>query len=194
MGVPSQTGADMSSLEPGDLLIAPPSIPDSRFRESVIMITHQQNMTLGFCINRPMGIDLSMVLKDSGYTTDYEAEVFWGGPVNTNTVWVLHDHHWQTPWSLGIDDHWQMISHQQMFDLWPKEDLDFDHRVIMGCSSWAPGQLDCELRGEAPWQRDHSWLYLRRPPRSLITACPPGEMWRKATELSVKQTVASVMA
>jgi len=180
-------------ISPGDLIIAPPRIPDSRFKETVIMITHHDQISLGFCINRPLGITLQSVISGMDLDPDLDPEIYWGGPVNPNTVWIIHDRSWQHDHSLRIDSHWSMVSHQGMFDRFTLDSQPNNYRVVMGCASWAPEQLESEIDGLPPWSLDHSWLCLNEPSPDLITLTAVDDLWRRAAEQSLRQAVNSVM-
>jgi putative transcriptional regulator len=184
----------LTEISAGDLIIAPPRIPDSRFDQSVIMITHHEDISLGFCINKPLGIDLADVVQNMNMLIEINPEVYWGGPVNPQTIWIIHDRTWRHPQSLDIDRHWQIVSHQNMFKHLALDRQPKHYRIVMGCASWAPGQLESELRGNTPWHPDHSWLTLRDPDPDLIKQSAPEELWRRATDHCLRQAVDSVMS
>jgi len=185
----------MIEIEAGDWLVSPPNMQDRRFAESVIMITHHNETSLGFCLNKNLRHSISDVVGSSiSVNLDPEPEVFWGGPVSPTTVWMIHDNAWSHPSSININDDWNIISHITMFDNLNDECRPQDFRIVLGCASWAPHQLEFELRGEPPWRKDHSWLVLKQPDYSLLTDIDPDDLWKVATDLCLKQSVSQLMS
>lgn len=174
--------------EPGDLLIAPPTIRDSRFAKSVIIIAHEGEGTMGFCLNRPTELDLASLMP--GRDILDAPQIYWGGPVNPTTIWMLHDCTWHRHESHSIDLSWSVTSHMRMFDDFSPDRRPQRYRIFSGVSSWAPGQLISELEGEPPWHRDHSWLILRQPDPSWLWNTAAEDLWITATTLSGQQAVA----
>lgn len=173
---------------PGDLLIAPPSIRDPRFAKAVIMIAHDGEGTMGFCLNRPTELDLSAVMRDP--SLEPAPQIYWGGPVNPNTIWMLHDATWHRRESHTVDLYWSITSHMQMFDGFDPDRRPERYRIFSGVSSWAPGQLISEIEGEPPWSRDHSWLILHAPDPDWLWNTEPEDLWITATTLCGQQAVA----
>lgn len=182
-----------SVLSPGNFLISPPSMSDSRFAKSVVMLTHHSDTSLGFCINKPLKHSFKEVIRELDIDLTFDPTVFWGGPVNQSTVWMLHDNSWTHPASIQINETWNMISHITMFNNFNDDYKPAHFKIIMGCSSWAPDQLESELRGDPPWSQNHSWLVLKDPSPSLLTDIDGEDLWKVTTDLCVKQSVSQLM-
>lgn len=180
-------------LQQGDLLIAPPSIPDPRFAKTVLMVAHHETTSLAFCLNRPTQYRVNQLIKDWDLEIDPDITVYWGGPVNGQTVWMIHDHSWRMQHSLDIDDHWLMTSHVDMFKPLAQGHRPLRFWVICGCSSWAPGQLAAEIKGDPPWSKSHSWLTLQEPNPDWLENTPATDLWIAATDLCARQTVSQWM-
>ena len=59
-----------------DLLIAPPTIPDPRFRKAVLMLTHDHNGgSFALCLNKPTEHTLQDILEETGIETNLEEPV-----------------------------------------------------------------------------------------------------------------------
>ena len=166
---------------------------DSRFTQSVVVLTHHRDTSLGFCINKPVKHSLREIVSELDIDISFDPTVFWGGPVNQSTVWMLHDNSWAHPASIAIDEHWNMLSHITMFDNFSDGYKPEYFKIIMGCSSWAPEQLESEMRGDLPWSQNHSWLILRSPPLSLLTEIDSVDLWKVSTDLCLKQSVSQLM-
>lgn len=159
---------------------------DSRFREAVILLTHHAHNSLGLVLNRPLPNTLREITDKLDLEIDQDWPLYWGGPVATSTVWLLHDRGWQHPASIPVDRNWSVLSHVSMFQQFVESSLPLDFRIFMGCSSWAPEQLRAELEGEPPWSQRNSWLILEEPDTDLVLDPDPEGQWTRAIEQSVK--------
>jgi len=180
-------------LEPGNFLISPPSMSDSRFAKSVVMLTHHSDTSLGFCLNKPLKHSFKEVISELDIDISFDPSVYWGGPVNQSTVWMIHDNSWTHPASIAIDDTWNMLSHITMFNNFHDNDRPENFKIVMGCASWAHQQLESEMRGDPPWSPNQSWLVLRKPTPSLLTDIDTDDLWKVTTDLCVKQSVSQLM-
>jgi putative transcriptional regulator len=174
----------------GSLLIAPPKILDPRFRESVILICeHTAQGTLGVCLNRPLPIEISSL--GLGLESWLERrELYWGGPVNTHVVSVLHPRQWQMRNTVRVTDTVCMTSHHRQFHRLA-EDPPAGFQAFTGFTQWAPGQLEMELKGQRPWTPHSSWLTLAVPPAFEPWELAPETMWSWAIEQSSQQAVSA---
>lgn len=147
----------------GVFLVAKRSMPDPRFRQTVVLLlAHGDGGTLGLIINRPTDIPLSQALPNLNPATKEKHVLFFGGPVATNrliflirsgvplqdTAHVMADVYY----SASRDTLEQVISgHKRANEL----------RMFVGHSGWAPGQLPSEIaRGD--------WLLVRADPRTIF--------------------------
>jgi putative AlgH/UPF0301 family transcriptional regulator len=182
------TESNTENLAPGDLLIAPPALNVSDFAGSVILLINTLPAQ-GFVLNHPSGIALSRVAHE--IETYMDSEIYWGGPVNSTTLWMLHSRDWTMHNTLPVTDYWSITSNLHMFDElalgnWPQR-----WRVFSGCCVWAPGQLDREIDQLTAGHRCQGWLTARNPEHRLITDIDHSELWQTATELSKHQAVAT---
>lgn len=182
-----------STLIPGSFLISPPSMSDTRFTNSVVMLAHHQDTSIGFCVNKPLKHTFKDIISELDIDVTIDPTIFWGGPVSQSTVWMLHDNSWNHPASISIDENWNMLSHITMFNQFNDSNKPDNFKIVMGCSSWAPDQLESELRGDPPWSQNHSWLVLKKPNPSLLIDIDTADLWKVATDLCVKQSVAQLM-
>lgn len=181
-------------IQPTDLLIAPPAMPDPRFRSSVLMVTHNTDTgSFALCVNRPAGFTLPEILEDSNIRLDQvpDLPVFWGGPVSNNSLWMMHSTDWVLEGSVMISNMWAMTSSEEMFHTLANGDLPQHFRIVMGYCSWAPGQLDSELEGRGPWSKKHSWLVANNLGPEWLFDQDPEDIWASATTLCSHQAVDS---
>ena len=140
-------------------LIATEKMRDNRFEKTVIaMLENDKNGAWGLVINKPIGLLPIALLIDPSLNTSEEREelykvnipVFWGGPVETKKIFVLHSKEYQS----DSTNNYGSISISQDYDVLfdiaknqgPEKSL-----VILGYSGWGDGQLEGEM------ERDH-WI------------------------------------
>lgn len=177
-----------------DLLIAPPGIPDPRFKNSVLILTHNnQNGSFALCVNRPTGFHLNEILEDSNIAVPNPPRLpmYWGGPVSHNSIWMLHSTDWVCQHTVMLTSAWAMTSHEEMFHNLADGDTPKWFRMVMGYSSWAPGQLAAEMEGLGPWRKDHSWLVAHNLGPEWLFDQDPDDLWGSVVTLSSHQAVDS---
>lgn len=177
-----------------DLLIAPPNMPDPRFRDSVIMITFVSDKGAhGLCVNKNSGFTLDQILDNSDIQLDQipNMPVYWGGPVNQNSIWMLHSTDWVSDKTTAISSTWAMTSSSEMFYRINQGDYPQHFRLLIGYASWAPGQLDHELLGLGPWKREHSWLTAHNLGPEWLFEQDVETLWANVVTLSCHQAVDS---
>lgn len=178
-------------LTAGDVIIAPPRMQDSRFAKSVIMLTHNQmGATFGLCLNKPSNNTVADLTPELDIDLPYDIPLYWGGPVNPQTIWMLHSSEWQIDQTIPINEHWAMTSNISMFHHIADGDHPNYYRFTFGFSGWAKGQLASELRGNPPWTVESSWLTWRQPDEKIMEVGAE-ELWRIGCEQSSHQAVNS---
>ena len=128
-------------------LIATEKMKDNRFEKTVIaMLENDEDGAWGLVINKPIGSLPIALLIDPTLSTSEEREelykvnipVFWGGPVETKEIFILHSNEYQS----GTTNNYGSISISQdyniLFDIaknkGPEKSL-----VILGYSGWGSG-------------------------------------------------------
>jgi putative transcriptional regulator len=178
-------------FDAGMLLIAPPNMPDPRFKQSVILITqHGINGTQGLCLNRPAPNTVNTLIEPLGHKLEDDQQIYWGGPVATTTLWLLHENTWTSENTMEVNDDWALTSSLQMFDQ-ITVDPPRQQRYCIGLSSWAPGQLEAEIVGQQPWHREASWLVAHSPAPADLFQIPTRDLWAFCCEISAKEAVAN---
>ena len=150
-------GADRINLT-NQFLIAMPGMGDDTFSGAVVYLCeHTENGALGLVINKPIAIKLKNLFEKVELTlaSDELADqpVFFGGPVQTERGFVLHEKlGGQPPYSstLSIPGGLEMTTSKDVLEALsagtgPKRLL-----VTLGYSGWAAGQLEDEL-GRNGW-------------------------------------------
>lgn len=175
-----------------DLLIAPPHIPDPRFRKSVIMLTHDhRGGSFALCVNRITEHSLQDIVSELGIDTEMNFPLYWGGPVNSNTVWMLHSSEWEIDHTVTISEEWSMTSNIDMFKYLAEGKFPRHFRLMLGYCSWSKGQLQSELEGHPPWNHNNSWLIAENLGPEWLFDQPVELLWESCTTLSSHQAVDS---
>jgi putative transcriptional regulator len=149
----------------GQLLIAMPTMPDPRFRRSVVYLcAHSEEGAMGLIVNRradelTMGDlfrKLSIPLPE-----DAESEpIRFGGPVETQRGFVLHsaDFHVEDA-SLRVEPGVSMTATLEILHAIGRGEGPTQRFVALGYAGWGPGQLEEEIR-------QNGWLLC--PPDATI--------------------------
>jgi putative transcriptional regulator len=189
-GVNALLGEDYK-LAPGDVLIAPPRMQDTRFAKSVIMVTNFRNgAAFGLCLNKPSSHSVQDLTPELDVPLTENIPLYWGGPVNSQTIWMLHSADWMIDSSVQINRYWAMTSNTAMFHHLSDGDCPRHYIITFGFCGWSQGQLEAELKGEQPWTVESSWLTWRQPDSHLLEAAS-SELWRVGCEQSSHQAVSS---
>ena len=140
-------------------LIATEKMNDNRFKKAVIvMLENDKDGAWGLVINKPIGLLPIALLIDPSLNTSEEREelykvnipVFWGGPVETKKIFILHSKEYQSDSTSNYGSISISQDYNILFDIaenkGPEKSL-----VIFGYSGWGSGQLEGEM------ERDH-WI------------------------------------
>lgn len=179
-------------ISQGDLIIAPPSMTDPRFRKTVNMITFsQEDSCYGLCLNRHSRYNVQDIIGELGQNIADEIPLYWGGPVSPQTIWMLHDNDWSSEVSIRINKEWGMTSHISMFERLAERDYPDQFRIFYGFCSWSEGQLESEIQGYPPYSHEMSWLIWHQPHDRHLLEIDIEDFWSVATEQCGRQTVAN---
>ncbi len=163
------------TLAPG-LLIAMPQLQDPNFHRSVVlMIEHQEEGSFGLIVNRPSDYlvkDLLETLDVPWHGTNDEP-AWWGGPVQPETGWILHEPAIELSSELSREIVPGLhISSAPAALRALAEDPPDRVRFILGYSGWGGEQLEREL-SEGAWVNSDLTA-------DLIFDTPAESMWEVA--------------
>ena len=140
-------------------LIATENMKDNRFEKTVIvMLENDEEGAWGLVINKPIGsLPLAMLIDPSLNSSEEKKDlhkinipVFWGGPVETRKIFVLHSKEYQNNSTINYKDFSISLDYKILFDI-AKNKGPEKNLVILGYSGWGNGQLEGEM------ERDH-WI------------------------------------
>lgn len=150
----------------GQLLVASPDMPDSRFSHAVILIVlHSRDGTLGIMINRPVGDEAVAKLLEATGQHDTgvsgKVRVFAGGPVEPRIGFIVHSAEYHRAQTLDIDGRVAMTSSPEVLrdighNAGPRKSL-----VAFGYTGWGPGQLENEMA-------QHGWFTIPEDPKLVF--------------------------
>src|SRR6056300_110424 len=101
----------------GSLLIAPPGMVDSRFNRTAMLVTHHnKHNSWALCINRMTPHNLESLAREINLDVqNLRFPLFWGGPVQKGSVWMLHSKEWENEHTMYVNEDWRVTSNESMF-------------------------------------------------------------------------------
>ena len=135
-------------------LIAMPNMADPYFSRTLTYICeHNDQGALGLVVNRPIDMTLqalferlSLTLRDGYLAT---APIYFGGPVQTDRGFVLHEPagNWQS--TLRVRDVIGLTTSKDILEAVGRGEGPKRMLVTLGYAGWSPGQLEHELSQNA---------------------------------------------
>lgn len=134
----------------GQFLIAGKNLRDTNFFKSVVLIVeHGDGGAMGVVVNRPSGVTVSQALKKHFDLPETGEMVYVGGPVERNSLFILHSagdlDGSETPVIDGLFVGSSPETFEDVVRRAAEGDDDMQFRIYFGCAGWAPEQLEGEL-------------------------------------------------
>jgi putative transcriptional regulator len=135
----------------GRILISEPFLPGNYFNRAIILlVAHGKKGSVGFILNKKVEFQIQDYI--SGFD-EFEADVYIGGPVSTDSIYFIHCRADLIPGSIPVlgDIHWggDFDEMKKLVNLGIVRSDEI--RFFLGYSGWDAGQLDREIR-------ENSWL------------------------------------
>ena len=166
-------------------LIAMPGMADERFAGSVVYLCeHNDRGALGLVINKPIDITLPSLFEKVdlhlGRNDLHDAPVYFGGPVQTERGFVLHERVGteESPYhsTLAIPGaQVEMTTSRDVLEALSSGAGPRRVLITLGYSGWAAGQLEDEISR-------NGWLTVEAQP-SVIFDTPIDQRYQKALSL-----------
>ena len=162
----------MDTIKPakGLLLLAEPFMADPNFKRSVVFICeNQKSGSVGFILNRPMPLKLNEAVED---IYNFDATLFFGGPVQTDTLHFIHNVSDLDGCIKIIDGLYWGGNFETLKAIINSGDVKPENfRFFLGYSGWDLTQLDTELA-------EHSWI--THPAKAAhIFKQKPDTLWKE---------------
>ncbi len=161
-------------------LIAMPAMADPVFARSLTYICdHNENGAMGIIVNRPIELDVATLLEQIDVELHHEeiasTPVYFGGPVQTERGFVLHQPlgSWQS--SLAISDELGMTTSKDILQAVAEGQGPERFFITLGYAGWSAGQLESELAQNA-------WLTVEADP-NVIFNLPAEQRYEAALKL-----------
>jgi putative transcriptional regulator len=166
-------------------LIAMPGMADENFSRTVIYLCeHSKNGALGLVINRPTDITLKNLFEKVELSLDRDElagqPVFFGGPVQTERGFVLHEKTGteQSPYTSTLSiagGGLEMTTSKDVLEALANGAGPRRLMVTLGYSGWSAGQLEEEIGR-------NGWLTVDADPK-VIFDTPVEERYQRALSL-----------
>ena len=143
----------------GKLLIAPPSVRGNFFEKSVILVTEDHsNGNVGVTLNKSSKVSIKEFARQNSVMLDVPGFVYIGGPVNVKALTLIHTNEWACSNTMRIDNNFSISSSPEILTKLAMGNAPKQWRMFVGLCGWSKGQLQQELEGAPPYNRNHSWL------------------------------------
>lgn len=155
----------------GSLILADPSLRESTFFRSVLLLTEYSRQTgaFGYILNRPIGKKVGELLGKDILPGEVrrklgDTPVFMGGPVSTEHLTFS-----ALGWSED-DGRLQYVTHLSAQEAVMHQMEGFQIRAFVGYSGWSEGQLEDEFAQKA-------WI-AHRPDKTIIDLGNTDHLWK----------------
>lgn len=135
----------------GRILIAEPFLSGNYFNRSVVfLVAYSKKGAVGFILNKKVDFPVQDAFPDF---PDFNADVYLGGPVSTDSVYFIHKLGDKLPGSIHVmgDLYWGGDFEVLKRDIRNGAINPSEIRFFLGYSGWDGGQLEDELK-------EDSWL------------------------------------
>ncbi|MCK5727598.1 MAG: YqgE/AlgH family protein [Methylococcales bacterium] len=162
-------------------LIAMPDLKEKDFFRTVIyMCQHNNEGALGVVLNRLAPLKLADIFEQIGIDDASEKSqmrpVYFGGPVQAERGFILHDSSSQT-WdsSISVSETVSLTSSRDILEAIARDEGPEKYLITLGYSGWAKGQLEQEML-------NNTWLNVDYD-SAILYETPVSQRWKKAANL-----------
>ena len=165
----------------GKLLVAMPSIGDTRFERSVILIcAHETDYAMGIVLNNPMPhVTVPDILSQLDVPTEIEVpanRVLDGGPVGNDRGFVLHTSDFRSEGAtMDVAENCHLTATRDVLVALGSRTPPEQSTLALGYSGWGAGQLESELQQNA-------WL-IGPATHDIVYGSEHEKKWDQAIEL-----------
>jgi len=160
------------NVKHGHLLLADPFMLDQNFTRSVILIcSHEDELgTVGFILNKTLDLDINELINDF---PEFDAPVYFGGPVATETIHYVHDcgEILDDSEEIGQGIYWGGDFEKLKFLITSELIKPKNIHFYLGYSGWSAKQLKDELEHS-------SWIITNMHPNYILNS-KPDVLWNE---------------
>ena len=155
-------------LSAGRLLVSTPYFNDPFFTHSVVLLTdYEEEHTAGLIINRQLPHNVYDLVNE----IRVEEPIFFGGPVLTEAVFLLHSFE-SCPEASRLLPGVYVGYNPVLIALIEQHAItNLKYRFLLGYAGWSPGQLEDEIRR-------NMWV-VAPATQSLVFDTPADEIWAR---------------
>ena len=182
----------------GNLLIAPPNMPDWRFQKSVVFIwRHDVSGAAGVIINKKCKKPtFEHICQEGGINRNEQVRppVYYGGPVLNNIVGILHstDYRLASTSTINGMDVGFTLDRKILQDV-AMGGGPLNKLITMGLANWDSGQLEEEI--ENPRNPAMSWLIMDYDEKTVFGQDPetePALIWEECVSKAIKTKTSEI--
>ena len=131
-----------------NFLLSLPNMGDNNFRSAVVYVEkHNGDGAKGWVINKELDSRIAVRLRKS-IQLGVVCPIFYGGPVQSNQVYVLHSDDVVIPdATIQLNDNLCMTRDKIMVARLNQQLFPNYWKVVVGCCTWGAGQLESEILG-----------------------------------------------
>ena len=152
----------------GDVLLAEPYMLDPNFKRSAVLLCeHGEEGSVGFIMNKPLKMRVDELVDDF---PEFDSEVLFGGPVQTDTIHYVHNVGDLLEDSVPVVNgvYWGGDFEKLKFLISSKLIKPENIRFFVGYSGWSEGQLSDEMEYRSWVLADmHANYLFKSKPRNL---------------------------
>lgn len=155
----------------GNVLVAEPFMIDPNFKRGVVLLCeHSDQGSVGFVLNKKLDMEVTELLADF---PEFDANVYFGGPVQTDTIHYIHRKGDLLEDSVEVINgvFWGGDFDKLKFLISTKMIGPKDIRFFVGYTGWSGGQLNQEMRLG-------SWVLAEMFPNYLFQT-KPSDLWHQ---------------
>jgi len=160
------------NISKGKVLIAEPFSNNIHFRRSVVFLCEHsaEGGTIGFVLNKKTSLTIHELVEDF---PEFEATIFYGGPVATSTLHYIHNVGEILDESIEVCQgvYWGGDFEKLKFLIRSKLVSPKNVRFYIGYSGWSEGQLKEEM--------EHGSWYIDDAFANYIFKSDPTHLWRQ---------------
>lgn len=162
-------------VKKASLLVSDPYLYDQNFRRSVVLLTEHSEIdgSIGFILNKPLKIPVDTLLSDF---PDFSAQIYFGGPVDTERIHFIHTAGDILDGSIPIGDslYWGGDYDKLKFLIQSELITTNNIKFFVGYSGWDFQQLAEEMRSG-------SWLVADNDLNYLFNITPK-DLWKEVLQ------------